>query len=44
VTEWELYDETQKELKLPADRPATKIMPRRLPDAFSSEAEVSHER
>jgi len=30
VTQWELYDETQKLLKLPAGRPATKIMPRRL--------------
>lgn len=30
VTQWDLYEETQKLLKLPADRPASKIVPRRV--------------
>jgi hypothetical protein len=42
VTQWELYDETQRELKLPVERPPTKIMPRRLPPN-KTEAEMTHE-
>jgi hypothetical protein len=30
LTEWDLYDETQRLLGLPAERPPTKIVPRRV--------------
>jgi hypothetical protein len=40
VTEWELYDDTQKLLKLPIERPATKIFKR---GSLLPEAEVTHE-